>query len=110
MKNAAGLTGSVAVIVAGVFGIAAPAIARADAADDQYLHTLQQHGIGWPSGSEQTMINIGHAVCQDWAGGDTLAQTVGDVSKTTGLSNNGSGTIIGAATAAYCPEFRNKIP
>lgn len=110
MKNMARLAGPLAVVVAGVVGVVTAPISSADPADDQYLHTLQQHGIGWPSGSEQTMINVGHAVCQDWAGGDTLAQTVGDVQKTLGLSNNGSGTIIGAATAAYCPEFRSKIP
>jgi hypothetical protein len=55
------------------------------------------------------MINVGHAVCQDWAGGDTMAQTVADVQKALGLSTNGSGTVIGAATAAYCPEFRSKL-
>ncbi|OBI39388.1 hypothetical protein A5708_03865 [Mycobacterium colombiense] len=104
------MVGPVAVAVAGLISIAVAPMASADPADDQYLHTLQQHGIGWPNGSEQAMINVGHAVCQDWAGGDTLAQTVGDVQKTLGLSNNGSGTIVGAATAAYCPEFRSKIP
>lgn len=115
MKNTARLSGPVALAVAGllgagVFGVAVAPLASADPADDQYLQTLQRHGIGWPSGSEGTMINVGHAVCTDWSAGDTLAQTVGDVSKTLGLSNNGSGTIIGAATAAYCPEFRSKLP
>lgn len=110
MKNTARWAGPVAAAVVGVVGIAAAPTAGADPADDQYLNSLQQHGIGWPSGSEEAMIRVGHAVCQDWAGGDTLAQTVGDVQKTLGLSNNGSGTIIGAATAAYCPEFRSKIP
>ena len=110
MMYAARWAGMVAVLVAGFVGVTTAPIASADGADDQYLHTLQQHGIGWPGGQEQMMINVGHAVCQDWAGGDTLAQTVGDVSKTLGLSNNGSGTIIGAATAAYCPEFRSKLP
>lgn len=55
------------------------------------------------------MINVGHAVCADWAGGDTMAQTVDDVQKALGVSTNGAGTVIGAATASYCPEFRSKM-
>jgi uncharacterized protein DUF732 len=110
MKNTARLTGTVAFVVAGVVGIAVAPTASADAADDQYLHTLQQHGLGWPSGQDQMMIDVGHAVCRDWSAGDTMSQTLGDVKKTLGLSNNGSGTIIGAATVAYCPEFRSQIP
>lgn len=109
MKSMARLTGSVAIVLAGVVVVAAAPIASADPADDQYLQTLQQHGLGWPSGSDQMMIDVGHAVCQDWAGGDTMAQTAKDVQKATGLSSNGSGTIIGAATVAYCPEFRTKM-
>jgi Protein of unknown function (DUF732) len=109
MKNMARLPGTVAVVVAGVVGIAAAPIASADPADDQYLHTLQQHGLGWPSGTDQTMIDVGHAVCQDWTNGNTMAQTAKDVQKATGLSSGGSGTIIGAATIAYCPEFRSKM-
>jgi hypothetical protein len=109
MKSMARLTGLVAVVVAGFVGLAAAPVASADPADDQYLHILQQHGLGWPSGQEQMMIDVGHAVCTDWAGGDTMKQLATEVQKATGLSSNGSGTIIGAATAAYCPEFRSKM-
>jgi hypothetical protein len=55
------------------------------------------------------MINVGHAVCQDFDGGDTMAQTVGDVKKALGVSNPGAGTIVGAAIANYCPENRSKM-
>ena len=48
-------------------------------------------------------------VCTDWAGGDSMKQLATEVQKATGLSSNGSGTIIGAATVAYCPEFRSKM-
>jgi Protein of unknown function (DUF732) len=109
MKNTARLAGTVTFVVATVVGVAVAPIASADPADDQYLHILQQHGLGWPSGQEQMMIDVGHAVCTDWAGGDTMKQLATDVQKATGLSSNGSGTIIGAATAAYCPEFRSKM-
>jgi hypothetical protein len=109
MKNAARLTGPIAVVVAGIVGIATAPSASADPADDQYLHNLQQHGLGWPAGQDQMMIDVGHAVCTDWANGDTMKQLATDVQKATGLSSNGSGTIIGAATVAYCPEFRSKM-
>lgn len=110
MKKAARLTGPVAVVVAGVVGIvtAAP-IANADPADDQYLQTLKTRGIGWAAGADQTMINIGHAVCTDFDGGDTAAQTIGDVKKSVGLSSGGASIIVGAAVAAYCPQNRSKL-
>jgi Protein of unknown function (DUF732) len=109
MKSMARLAGPVATVLIGVTVIAAAPPASADPADDQYLHILQQHGLGWPSGQDQMMIDVGHAVCTDWASGDTMKQLATDVQKATGLSSNGSGTIIGAATAAYCPEFRSKM-
>jgi Protein of unknown function (DUF732) len=110
MTNPARFIGLIGTVLAGVAVIATAGTASADQSDDTYLHTLQQHGLAWPPGSDQMMINAGHAVCQDWVAGDTMAQTLSDVKKATGLSNNGSGTIIGAATANYCPEFRSQIP
>ena len=85
-------------------------IANADATDDVYLHTLTQSGITWANGSDQTMIGLGHAVCQDWAAGGTLDQTAADVKKAVGLSDGSVGSIIGAATASYCPQYGSKIP
>lgn len=109
MKNRARLTGSVAAVLGGFCVIAAP-IATADIADDAYLHALTSNGITWQNGSDSTMIAVGHAVCQDWAGGNTLDQTVTDVRKALGLSDGGTGTVIGAATAAYCPQYQSKLP
>ncbi|HTX97318.1 MAG TPA: DUF732 domain-containing protein [Mycobacterium sp.] len=109
MKNAARLPGPIAVVLVGIGLFAAAPAANADPADDNYLRALHQRGLSWPNGSDQMMINVGHAVCQDWAAGDTMAQTVDDVQKSLGLSTNGAGSVIGAATAAYCPEFRSKI-
>lgn len=109
MKNAARLAGPIAAAVAVLVGIAAAPTASADPADDAYLQTLQQHGLTWANGADGTMINVGHAVCSDFAGGDTMSQTVQDVKKSLGVSNNGAGTIIGAAVANYCPENRSKM-
>ncbi|GBG39363.1 DUF732 domain-containing protein [Mycobacterium montefiorense] len=109
MKNTARMAGPIAAVVAGLLGIAAAPSAHADPADDTYLQTLQQRGLSWANGQDQTMINVGHAVCTDFAGGDTMEQTVGDVKKALGVSNNGAGSIVGAAVAAYCPENRSKM-
>src|SRR3984957_5799725 len=106
MKNAQRLAGPIAAVAVGLVAIAAAPTASADPADDAYLQTLQQHGLTWANGADGTMINVGHAVCSDFAGGDTMSQTVQDVKKSLGVSNNGAGTIIGAAVANYCPENR----
>jgi hypothetical protein len=109
MKKTARLAGPLAVVVAGVVGIAIAPIASADPADDQYLQTLRTRGLGWANGADQTMINVGHAVCTDFDGGDTAAQTIGDVKKSVGLSSGGANIIVGAAVAAYCPQNRAKL-
>jgi len=109
MKNTARLSGPIAVVLAGVVAFAAAPTAKADPADDAYLRALQQRGLSWANGADPTMISVGHAVCQDWVAGDTMAQTVDDVKKALGLSDNGAGSVIGAATGSYCPEFRSKL-
>jgi Protein of unknown function (DUF732) len=109
MKNTARWAGPTAAAVAVLVGIAAAPTASADPADDAYLQTLQQHGLGWAPGADGTMINVGRAVCSDFAGGDTMSQTVQDVKKSLGVSSSGAGTIIGAAIANYCPENRSKM-
>jgi hypothetical protein len=109
MKNTARMAGAIAAVVAGFVVVAAAPAATADPADDQYLQTLQQRGLSWAAGQDGTMINVGHAVCSDFDGGDTMAQTVGDVKKSLGISNNGAGSIVGAAIAAYCPQNRSKM-
>ncbi len=106
MKNVTRLTGMVAAILGGIF-IAAP-IANADQTDDIYLHALTQGGISWANGSDQTMITLGHAVCTDWSEGATQEQTVADVKKALGLSDSGTGYIVGAATQSYCPQYMSR--
>ncbi|HEY0225298.1 MAG TPA: DUF732 domain-containing protein [Mycobacterium sp.] len=109
MKKTARMAGPIAAVVAGFVVVAAAPSASADPADDQYLQILQQRGLSWAGGQDGTMINVGHAVCSDFDGGDTMAQTVGDVKKSLGISNNGAGSIVGAAIAAYCPQNRTKM-
>lgn len=107
MKKAGRLAAPVAVVVAGVVGLATAPLASADPADDQYLLTLKTRGLGWTN--DQTMINIGHAVCTDFDGGDTATQTIGDVKKSLQISSGGANIIVGAAVAAYCPQNRSKL-
>jgi Protein of unknown function (DUF732) len=98
-----------AAIIGSSAAIAAP-LANADTVDDAYLHALRQGGLSWAPGSDQKMINLGHAVCTDWAGGNSLDQTVADVKNSLGLSDGGTGTLLGAATASYCPQYQSKLP
>lgn len=109
MKNKARFTGAMAAALGGLCVAAAP-MANADIMDDAYLSALTKGGISWANGSDSSMIAVGHAVCQDWAGGNTLDQTITDVRKALALSDNGTGTVIGAATAAYCPQYQSKLP
>lgn len=109
MKKVARLAGPLAVVVAGVVGVVTAPVAGADPADDQYLQTLHLRGLSWADGADQSMINVGHAVCTDFDGGDTAAQTISDVKKSLGLSNGGSNIVVGAAVAAYCPQNRSKL-
>lgn len=73
MNNTTSSRGSIAVGMAALVVLAAAPAANADPADDNFLRALNQRGLTWPSGNDQTMINVGHAVCADWAGGDTMA-------------------------------------
>lgn len=71
MKKTARLTGPLAAALAGFAVITAP-IANADSTDDAYLQRLKDNGITWPNGSDQTVVQIGHATCGDWSKGFTF--------------------------------------
>ncbi len=107
MKNMARLTGSVATLL-GVIAVSAAPIASADATDDVFLQVLSQQGIRLAGLSDQTVVNAGHGVCQDWSNGANLAQTLGDVKGALQLSDSNSGFFIGAATQSYCPQYMSK--
>jgi hypothetical protein len=109
MKKTARLTGPLAAVLGGIAVIAAP-IVNADTADDAYLQALKDKGITWPSGSDQTMTQIGHAVCTDWSKGFTFEQTLADAkSGLPQLADASLGKIMGAATGAYCPAYSSKF-
>ncbi|MGO9350398.1 MAG: DUF732 domain-containing protein [Mycobacterium sp.] len=92
----------------GLAVITAP-IASADSTDDGYLQALKDKGITWPSGSDPTMVQIGHAVCTD-SGGMTFDQTFADAkSGLPQLQDVSIARIMGAATGAYCPQYTSKF-
>ncbi|WP_082962900.1 DUF732 domain-containing protein [Mycobacterium sp. E342] len=107
MKNPTRLTGPFAAVVATMAVVATP-IANADSTDDVFLQALTKQGITFTNLSDQTVVNAGHGVCQDWANGATLAQTLSDVQGALGLSDHNSGYFIGAATQSYCPQYVSK--
>ncbi len=109
MKRHARLTGPLAAILGGIAVITAP-LANADSTDDAYLQTLKDKGITWPSGSDQTMVQIGHAVCTDWSRGFTFEQTLADAkSGLPQLADASLAKILGAATGVYCPQYSSKF-
>ena len=109
MKSTTRLTGPLAALLGVIAAITAP-IANADSADDGYLQALKEKGITWPNGSDQTMIQIGHAVCGDWTKGFTFDQTLADAkSGLPQLADASVAKIMGAATGAYCPQYQNKF-
>lgn len=109
MKKTARLTGPLAAVLGGIAVITAP-IANADSMDDAYLQALRDKGITWPSGSDQTMLQIGHAVCGDWSKGFTFDQTLADAkSALPQLADASIAKIMGLATGTYCPQYSSKF-
>jgi Protein of unknown function (DUF732) len=109
MKKTSRLTGPLAAVLGGVAVMVTP-IASADPTDDSYLQSLQDKGITWPTGSEQTMIQIGHAVCGDWSKGFTFDQTLADAkSGLPQLADTSIAKIIGVATGEYCFQYSSKL-
>lgn len=103
------MTGPLAAVLGGIAVMTAP-IASADATDDAYLQTLKDKGITWASGSDQTMVQIGHAVCTDWSKGFTFEQTLADAkSGLPQLADTSLAKIMGAATGSYCPQYSSKF-
>ena len=109
MKKTARSAGPFAAVLSAIAVMATP-IANADSMDDAYLQTLKDKGITWPSGSDQTMVQIGHAVCGDWSKGFTFEQTLADAkSGMPQLADTSVAKIMGAATGTYCSQYSSKF-
>ncbi|OBK52832.1 DUF732 domain-containing protein [Mycobacterium sp. 1081908.1] len=93
----------------GVGGILAAGAAHADGADDQYLGTLDQQGIGF--GSPQRAIGIGHHVCDALANGAEPSDISANIAGANrGIDNHTALVIVVDAASAYCPQFVHHLP
>lgn len=106
MKHFLKITGSVVGGFAAAALICAP-MAAADNADDAFLGALTEQGVTWPGATPDNQIAAGKGVCQDWAAGATFEQEVNSLVPT--LAAEDAAFLIGAATAAYCPEYESKV-
>jgi hypothetical protein len=106
MKHSLKIAGSVVGAFAAAALICAP-IAAADTADDAFLGALTEQGVTWPGATPDNQIAAGKGVCQDWAAGATFEQEV--TSLTPNLTAEDAAFLIGAATAAYCPQYESKV-
>ena len=83
--------------------------AAADVNDVAFIDTLASRGIGATNGGDLTLIKWGMAVCVGIAAGDTPTQVANMIYAKTPLSGYDSNYFVGAAVAAYCPQFRRYI-
>lgn len=95
-------------ILAGITATAllcAPLAAASPESD--FLTVLDQAGVTWPGATPNNMIAAGHGVCEDWSNGATLEGEITGLSEH--LDPNDAGMLIGAATAAFCPEYEANV-
>jgi hypothetical protein len=88
-------------------GCAAQAAPAAPTPDNSIF--LTQYRERFPGGTDEAGIRIGHAVCDAYKAGTTFAGEVAYIqSQNPAISAADAGYLIGASTAAYCPEFNNR--
>ena len=97
-------------LLAGGFGaliaaaVLSTGVARADVNDDAFVKVITDRGIAYTS--EAKLIAAGHAVCDSRAQGYTEMQIVSLIVTKTQLTDaHDAGYFVGAAEAAYCPQF-----
>lgn len=95
---------TIAALAAGALAAATASRADATTADEvAYIMTLDAKGI--PYSSEDAAIAAGHATCDGWAAGMTFPQMLRAATRSSGYTTNQAAYIMGAATAAFCPEL-----
>jgi hypothetical protein len=111
MKLSVTLSGTTALGITGAALLTALVTAPMAAAtpEDNFLSVLAAEGISMPSGDPANTIEVGKAVCQDWAAGATLLQETSSISDAAGITPDQAGFFIGAATGAFCPEYESKL-
>lgn len=81
--------------------LAAPAYAQD--IDDIFIGVLDDEGI--PYTSPRDAIAVANAVCSYMADGNSLVDATYQVMDESGLNASDSGFFVGAAAAAYCPDY-----
>ena len=113
IRNRIRMSGAVlSLSAAGLMSVAAllgPApVARADAADTQFLNMLKKDDINHTS--SQAAIAAGRKVCEYLDTGMNLTNVEQDVENSSGLPDYDTGFFVGAAIKAYCPQFMPAVP
>lgn len=98
-------------LAAGTLGLAAllaAGTANAASADDQYLGTLQQQGIGF--GDPQSAIAVAHHACDALGMGMTPADISAKIAGANGgIDRQTAVVIVVDAAQAYCPQFVHQM-
>ncbi len=75
--------------------------------EDDFIGALDDEGVTWPGATPDNMLAAGQGVCQDWDSGATFEQELDSLAGHLGVHN--SAFLIGAATAAFCPQYESKL-
>jgi uncharacterized protein DUF732 len=105
MKHFVKSAGSVAAGLTAAALICAPFAAASPA--DTFVDALTDQGVTWPGATPANMVAAGQGVCQDWASGASFAQEVSSLSEH--LDAEDAAFLVGAATAAFCPQYESKV-
>lgn len=82
--------------------IIAPTAVHADTTDDLYLKVLRDEGI---TGSDATLIRMGHAVCDLREAGWSEYRIAREIAeRNDDMTIGDGGFVVGAAESAYCPQ------
>lgn len=99
-------------LVAAIFGglttsafMCAPLAAASP--EDVFVNVLEDAGVTWPGATPDNMVEAGKGVCTDWANGATLDSEIAGLAEH--LDPHDAGVLVGAATAAFCPEYEDKV-
>lgn len=75
--------------------------------DQAYIAALDDEGISYPS--EQNAIQVGHLVCESFDEGNDFVAIAMELYTSSQMDAYQSGYVVGAAVAAFCPEYLDQI-
>jgi hypothetical protein len=95
-----------------LFALVAMATAPQAAAtpEEDFLSALTRSGFSYSAAVAPQVVQTGHSVCSGWASGNTYADAVATIAKTTGGSQGIAGVFVRAATTSFCPKYASNLP